>query len=159
MSDLAFEGLLADYNQAFRDATEFSDWMPQDGLYLATVIKCQKGVSTKDDKKTGWWKLTARLEAPESEGLNGQEFTLGFYRTSALGILKGQARALNGGQTVSSLQEADAVFEKAVGSILRVEVKTSVSKKDGTEYTNCYVKEVIPVQNDVGDAAPETPTA
>jgi hypothetical protein len=160
MSDLAFEGLLADFNQAYKDAAEFSDWMPPDGEYLVTVVKCQKGVSTKDDKKTGWWKLTGRIEAPESEELNGQEFTLGFYRTSALGILKGQARALNGGQVVSSLQEADVVFEKSVGSILRVSVKTGESKKDGNVYTNCYVKEVIPTQfeNVPQEVPPETPT-
>ncbi len=156
MSDLAFEGLLAEHNQAFKDASEFSDWNPPDGEYLATVLKCQKGVSDKDGKKTGWWKLTARLEAPESEALNGQEFTLGFYRTSALGILKGQARALNMGQTVGSLQEADAVFEKSVGAILRVKVVTTTSKKDGNEYTNCYVKEVIPTTQ---ASEPEAPTA
>lgn len=146
MSDLQFEGLLAEFNQAYRDAEEFSDYMPVDGEYLVTVMKCQKGVSDKDGKKTGWWKLTARIEAPESEELNGQEFVLGFYRTSVMGILKGQARALNMGQPVSSLQEADAVFEKAVGSILRVKVITTVSKKDQNTYTNCYVKEVIPTQ-------------
>lgn len=148
MSDMAFEGLLADFNQAYRDAEEFSDYMPPDNDYLVTVMKCQKGVSEKDGKRNGWWKLTARIEAPESEELNGQEFVLGFYRTSALGILKGQARALNMGQPVSSIQEADVVFEKAVGSILRVKVITTASKKDGKEYTNCYVKEVIPTQND-----------
>jgi hypothetical protein len=146
---MAFEGLLADFNQAYRDADEYSDYMPPDGEYLVTVMKCQKGVSEKDGKKNGWWKLTARIEAPESEELNEKEFVLGFYRTSALGILKGQARALNMGQPVSSIQEADAVFEKAVGLILRVKVSTTTSKKDGKEYTNCYVKEVMPTQNDV----------
>lgn len=149
MSDIGFEALLAQHNQEYRDAEEFSDWMPPDGEHLVTVLKCSKGVSTKDQKQTGWWKLTAQLIAPESPELDGQEFTLGFYRTSAMGILKGQARALNGGEAVASLAEANQVIEGSVGKVLKVKIVTKTNAKNGKDYTNCYVQEVIAVTDAV----------
>jgi hypothetical protein len=156
MSDLNFEAMLAEHNQNYKDASEFSDWMPPDEDYLVTVLKCDKGVSEKEGQaKLGWWKLTARIEAPEKEKLDGKEFSLGFYNTNAMGILKGQARALNGGEPVGSITEADAIFTAAPGQILRVKVATSTSKKNGKEYTNAYVQEVVAVEevapNDNGD--------
>ena len=106
MSDeLAFEQMLAEYNQEYQNAEEFSDWMPDDGTYICTVVKSTKGTATKDDKPFGWWKLTGRIEEPSNEQINGEEFTIGFYNTKALGILKGQARALNGGKPISNLSE------------------------------------------------------
>ena len=157
MSDLAFEGMLAEHNQAFKDAAEFSDWMPDDGEYTVSVVRLDKDVSIKDNVTLGWWKLTARIEAGENaDKVIGQEFSLGFYSTKNMGIMKGQCRALNGGEGVDSLAEADAVFEAAKGKILRVKVNTSTSKKNGKEYTNCYVQEVIATE-DVPDVAQEEP--
>lgn len=148
MSDFNFEAMLAEFNASYKDASEFSDWMPEDGEYIVTVLKCDKGVAEKEGKsKMGWWKLIARIEAPEDEKLNGQEFSLGFYNTNAMGILKGQARALNDGDTVESLEDANRVFAESVGRILRVKVATSTSSKNGREYTNCYVQEVIAVES------------
>lgn len=157
MSDLTFESLLAKYNQAYVDAAEFSDWYPPDEEYMVTVLKCQKGVSEKNGQETGWWKLTARIEAPQSEELNGQEFTMGFYRTSALGVLKSAAKALNKGQSLPTFPEAVAVIEQAVGAVLRVKVVTK--EKDGKEYTNCYVREVIPTipEDELGDPKADEP--
>jgi len=157
MSDLAFEGMLAEHNQAFKDAAEFSDWMPDDGEYTVSVVKLDKDVSIKDNVKLGWWKLTARIEAGENaDKVIGQEFSLGFYNTKNMGVMKSQCRALNSGEGVDSLAEADAIFEAAVGKILRVKVDTSTSKKNGKEYTNCYVQEVIATE-DVPDVAQEEP--
>ena len=49
MSDIDFERLLAAHNatikQAYDDAEEFSNWMPDDGEYTVTVVKSTKGVS------------------------------------------------------------------------------------------------------------------
>lgn len=148
--DLAFEQMLAEHNQNYKEAEEYSDWMPPDNrkdeCYTVTVVKGAKGVSAKEGQEAmGWWKLTGRIEAPENEELNGKEFTLGFYNTKAMGILKGQARALNGGEPVTTLQEANTVFESAVGKILTVKVATTVSKKNGNEYTNCYIQDVLAV--------------
>lgn len=157
MSDPMFESLLAEFNQNYKDAEEFSNWMPDDGEYIVTVMKCAKGASEKDGKKTLWWKLTARIEAPQDEKLNGQEFALGFYSSNAFGILKGQARALNSGETLSSLAEANNVFEGAVGKILRVKVVTSTSTKNGQDYTNCYIQEVIATEETTTENTAEAP--
>lgn len=143
MSDLGFEALLAEHNQSFKDAREFSDWMPPDDKYIVTIIKCDKGVF---EGNQGWWKLTARIEKPEDGKLNGQEFSAGFYSTKNLGMLKQAARVLNNGATIDSLALANDVMTKAVGTILNVEIITTQSRKDGKEYTNCRMKEVIPVQ-------------
>jgi hypothetical protein len=156
VSDLAFEQLLAEFNQSYKDASEFSDWMPDDGDYIVTILKCTKGVSTKNDKKTMWWNLTGRVEAPENEKINGQEFAAGRYNSSAMGILKGQARALNGGTSVSTLAEANKVFEAAVGKVLKMKIATT-HKDDGKSYTNCYVKEVLALAEDTGSAGVEPP--
>ena len=143
MSDLNFEALLAEHNAAFKDAREYSDWMPPDDKYIVTIIKCDKGVF---EGNQGWWKLTARVEKREDGKLNGQEFSAGFYSTKQMGILKQTARVLNNGVTIDSLAQANDVMTKSVGLILNVEVITTTSKKDGREYTNCRMKEVIPVQ-------------
>ena len=143
MSDLNFESLLATYNQDFKDAEEFGqDWYPPDAEYVASIIGCKKGVSTKKDSPVGWWKVTARIEDAADEDLDGKEFCLGFYRTSAMGILKSGARALNGGEPVGSLPDANEVFEGSVGQIVRVKV-TTTHKDDGRSFTNCYVQEVL----------------
>lgn len=150
MSDMVFEQMLAAHNQNFKDASEFSDWMPPDGKYVVTVLKCDQGVKEESGKSPfGWWKLTARVETPQDEKLNGREFSLGFYNTNALGILKGQARVLNGGEPVNSLVDADLIFRGAVGMILGVETLTTVSKKNGQEYTNCYVREIIVTEEQI----------
>lgn len=151
MSDMNFEQMLAQHNQAYKDAQEYSSWMPPDDEYTVTVVKCDKGVSNKDGKDFQWWKLTARIEAVEDESLNGKEFALGFYSTNAMGILKGQAKALNKGETPGSLVEADQVFESAVGEILSVKVVTS--EKSG--YTNCYVQEVLATEDPAGQDGAE----
>ena len=151
MSDMDFERMLATYHANLKtqydDAEEFSDWMPDDGEYVVTVTKSTKGVSTKQDPNNPmfWWKPTVRIEDVAREDLNGQEFALGFFNTNAPGIMKGQAKALNGGESVG-FDELDGVFTASVGKVLRIEVRTTTSKKNNKEYTNCYIREVIQVE-------------
>lgn len=145
MSDMDFERMLAQYHENLKtqydDAEEFSDWMPDDGEYIVTVLKCNKGVSTKKDPNNPmfWWKPMVRIEAVEREDLNGQEFALGFFNTNYPGIMKSQAKALNGGVAVS-FGDLDRVFMESIGKVLRVKVATS-----NKGYKNCYVQEVIPM--------------
>ena len=157
MSDMLFENLLAEFNEDYKNAEEYSDWMPDDGEYIVSIIKCAKDTSEKDGKKMAWWKLTARIESPQDEQLNGQEFTLGFYSSNNFGILKGQARALNGGEVVPSLAEADKVFESAIGNVYRVKIIITTSSKNGKEYTNCYVQEKIATEGVEDAGADEAP--
>jgi hypothetical protein len=152
MSTVDFEQLLAAHQanlkQQYDDAEEYSDWMPDDGEYTVTIVKCAKGVSTKKDQNNPlfWWKLTGRIEAGDNAAaILGQEFSLGFYNTNAPGIMKGQAKALNGGDPVP-FDDLDTVFKGAVGKVLQVKVATTKSAKNGQDYTNCYIQEVVQVE-------------
>lgn len=141
--DLSFEQLLAEHNQAFKESEVYSDWMPDDGEYIATILKLAKGKTTKDGVTSAWWRLTGRIEDVQDEKLNGKEFSVGYYTSKAYGILKGAARVLSGNAELDDLGEAHAVLEASPGSVLRVRIRTSRSKKDGKDYTNCYILEVI----------------
>jgi len=160
-NDLDFERMLAEYHANLKaeydEAEAFSEWMPEDGEYIVTVLRCTKGCSTKKDpdKPMFWWKPVARIEDVNREDLNGQEFALGFFNTNAPGIMKGQVKALNGGIDVG-FDEISSVFVAAVGKVLRVKVATSTSKNNGKDYTNCYVQEIIPTQ-DVIDTPVDPP--
>ena len=141
--DLNFEQLLAQHNQEFKEAEVYSNWMPDDGEYIVSIIKFDKGISTKDGDSLGWWKLTGRIEDVQDEKLNGREFPVGYYTSKAYGILKGAARVLSGNANLNDLGEAHAVLEASPGSVLRVKVRTSISRKNNKEYTNCFILEVI----------------
>ena len=163
MSNMDFEVLLSRHNanlkRQYDDAEEFSNWMPDDGDYTVSVVKCSKGVSTKKDPDNPmfWWKPVVRIEAGDGgPEILGQEFALGFFNTNAPGIMKGQARALNGGELVS-FDDINAVFIQSIGKILRVKVVTTKSPKNGQDYTNCYIQEVIQVEavEDLPDEPPQ----
>ena len=137
--DLNFEQLLAEHNQNYKEAEVFSSWMPPDGEYIASVIKLDKGTG-KDDLL--WLKLVGRIENVQDEKLNGKEFTLGFFSSKAFGILKGAVKDLSG-EIVNDLGDAYIVLQESVGKVVRVKVSTTTSSKNGKDYTNCYIQEVI----------------
>jgi hypothetical protein len=160
MSDLAFEQMLAQYNQDYKDAEEYSDWMPPDGNYIVTITKIAKDVSTKDGNTLCWWKVTARIESDVSDPkIYGQEFTLKFVSTKALGILKGFARSLNGGEVVNSIADADKVISESKGKVLDVKVVTTTSTKNGKDYTNCFVQKVVDTEDVVESSSQDEGTA
>ncbi len=141
--DMAFEQLLAQHNQEFKEAEVFSGWMPDDGDYIASLVKLESGQKTKDGAVIGWWKLTGRIEDVADEKLNGKDFTVGFYTSKAYGILKGAARTLANNPHLDDLAEAHAVLEAAIGDVVSVRVKTSWSDRHKKDFTNCYIQEVI----------------
>jgi len=162
VSDLNFEQMLAAHHATLKanydEAEEFSDWMPPDGDgYVVTVIKCSKGVSTKTDPQNPlfWWKPIARIEDVANPDLNGQEFALGFFNSNNPGIMKSQVKALNSGDPVS-FEEIDGVFSNSPGKILRVNIKTTKSKKNGQDYTNCFIQEVLATES-IADVVAEPP--
>ncbi|KKM77930.1 hypothetical protein LCGC14_1365120 [marine sediment metagenome] len=121
--------------------------MPDDGVYTVTIVKLTKGVSTKGDKPMGWWKQVGQIEDVDDVN-HGKEFTIGFYRSSVPGILKSACRVLNGGEPVEDIAMADELLEASVNEVLRVKVVTSTSSKDGKDYTNCYIQEVLATENE-----------
>ena len=141
--DLNFEQLLAEHNQSFKESEVYSDWMPDDGEYIATILKLVKGTTVKDAVTTAWWRLTGRIEDVQDEKFDGREFSVGYYTSKAYGILKGAARVLSGNAELNDLREAHAVLAASPGSVLRVKIRTSTSKKNGKDYTNCFILEVI----------------
>ena len=141
--DLAFEQLLAEHNQSFKEAEVFSTWMPPDGDYIVSLVKFDYGQKVKDGVKTAWFKLTGRIEDVQDEKLNGKEFLVNFYRSSAYGILKGDARIISGNPLLDDLKEAIEILEASIGTVIRVTVSTSFNDKYKKDFTNCYTQEVI----------------
>ena len=141
--DLNFEQMLSEHNQAFKEAEVYSNWMPPDGEYIASLVKFDAGEKEKDEVRTAWYKLTGRIEDVQDEKLNGKEFLVNFYRSSAYGIMKGDARILSGNPLLDDLKEAYEALEASVGSVVRVKIITSFSDKYKKDFTNCYIQEVI----------------
>lgn len=140
--DLNFEQLLATHNQEFKESEVFSNWMPPDGEYIVSLIKLDTGTFAKDGVSLPWWRLTGRIEDVQDENLNGKEFSVGYYTSRAFGILKGAAQALCG-HPVDDLAEAHTILAESIGEVIRAKVETTISKKNGKNYTNCYIQEVI----------------
>lgn len=148
--DLAFEQLLAEHNQAFKESEVYSNWMPPDGEYIASLVKFDAGEKEKDGVRTAWYKLIGKIEVEptvdplrEIQKLKGKEFLVNFYRSSAYGILKGDARMLSGNPLVEDLKEAYEILEASIGLVVRVKIITSFSDKYKKDFTNCYIQEVI----------------
>lgn len=140
--DLNFEQLLATHNQKFKEAEVYSNWMPPDAEYIVSFIKLDRGTFAKDGDSLPWWRLTGRIEDIQDEALNGKEFTVGYYTSQTFGLLKGAVQTLSG-EPVDDLAKADAILDATVGLVGRVKVETTTSKKNGKDYTNCYIQEVI----------------
>ena len=140
--DLAFEQLLAQHNQEFKEAKVYSNWMPPDAEYIVSIVKLDNGSSSKDGKDLLWWRLTGRIEDVQDEKLNGKEFTVGYYTSRAFGILKGAANMLSD-EPVDDLGAAHAVLEASIGMVIQTKVSTSFSDKYKKDFTNCYIQEVI----------------
>lgn len=155
--DLNFEQLLAQHNQNYKDSEVYSDWMPDDGEYIVSLIKLAHDTASKNGEDFLWWRLTGRIEDVQDEKLNGKEFTAGYYTSRVFGILKGAINVL-AGRDVSDLAEAHAILEASLGGVVRVKVRTSRSRKDGKDYTNCFILEVIntTTETSVGDGATDS---
>lgn len=145
MSDLDFERALAQHNEEYRQAEEFGDdWFPDDAEYIVVFAGLKKGAKAQDDSDTPlvWWRLACRIDDVANPQLHGREFPISL-NSRLWGLVKAQTRKLNGGQAAATPEEADKILEAAVGNVGKVEVVTTVSKKNGREYTNAYVREMI----------------
>ena len=140
--DLNFEQMLAEHNQNYKDAEVFNNWMPPDNEYIVSLVKLDKGSTTKDGVSALWWKLTGRIEDVQDEKLNGEEFTVGYYTSKAYGILKGAVKSLTG-ELIDDLGAAHLALTESIGKIIRVKVATSFSDKYKKDFTNCYIQEVL----------------
>lgn len=140
--EIGFEQLLAAHNQEFKEAEVFSNWMPPDGEYIVSLIKLDTGTFAKDGVSLPWWRLTGRIEDVQDEALNGKEFPVGYYTSRAYGILKGAVGTL-AGEPIDDLGQAHLVLQESIGKVIRAKVETTTSKKNGKNYTNCYIQEAM----------------
>jgi hypothetical protein len=139
--------MLAAHNQEYKDAKEFSDWMPDDGDYVLLIGACEKGISNKNDQQLLWWKHTAQVVAGDNyEQFADRDFTSMFCSSRNFSIAKSQAKILNGGTAPANIEELNAVFEGAEGKLVKAQIKTS-----DKGYTNCYYRELV------AEDAPDTP--
>ena len=152
--DLNFEQMLAQHNQNYKESEVYSDWMPDDGEYIVSLIKLTHDTASKNGEDFLWWRLTGRIEDVQDEKLNSREFSVGYYTSKVFGILKGAINVL-AGREINDLAEAHAILEASIGLVARVRVRTSRSRKDGKDYTNCFILEVIDTTTSAGDN-PET---
>lgn len=154
MSDINFEAILAAHNEECRSAKEYNSWCPDDGEYTVLVTGCEKGVSTKGETPMLWWQHTLKILAGDDPAVIDREFTNSFF-SSSYGTAKRQARVCG---SIPEGVEIDAnILDQALmgaaGVILKAEVKTTVSKKNGKEYTNTYYQEVIAAEAPVEQPA------
>lgn len=163
--DLGFEQLLAEHQEAFKDSEVFSNWMPPDGDYIVSISKFDAGQKVKDGVKNAWYKLMGRIEIEPTadplsmiQKLKEKEFLINFYRSSAYGIMKGDARLLSENDSLDDLKEAYEVLEASVGTIIRVEVITSFSNKYKKDFTNCYIRGLVDTEVVGTASADETVT-
>lgn len=144
MSDINFEALLAQHNKDYKEAKEYSDWMPDDGDYVILVKLCEHGAKEQEDGTMLWWRHTATVVAGDGwESIQDKEFTSLRASSYNYGMAKTNAKILNGGVAPSSSADLDRVFMGAQGKLIKASIRTSVSKKNGQEYTNCYYKELV----------------
>lgn len=134
----AWQKLLAQYQDPYAAAEEFSNEMPPVGTYTAKLTSLRRGVTKKD--AAPYWSLNGELLDGVDNGkpLKGMRFQVGFYSFKVPGLMKGAVRVLNGAPT-DDLGVADQVFEQSVGKFVRVEI---VLSRDGA-YKNCFIREVL----------------
>ncbi len=142
------QNILAQVAEEFANAEVYNQWMPPDGTYTALITAYNDGVSTKGNNPVAWWKLDGRLLVPGDEELDEKEFTLGFYRSSAVGFLK-QAMAVLDGQKVDDIRRAEPILSAAVGYVVTIKKSTTVRSeaKGGGEFPNVTILEVIQTPN------------
>lgn len=174
--DLGFEQMLAQHNQAFKDAEVFSSWMPPDSEvgYVVSIIKWTPKKKVKDGVELWEWTLTGRIEVEptadplvETGKLKDREFTINTYRVVAPSFMKGDARLLSGNPHLNDLKEAIDTLEASLGAVIQVTVRTAYNEKFKRNFTNARIEKIIdttaasaagesPVDDDsyVGDTTP-----
>jgi hypothetical protein len=133
------ERIVAAKAEEFAAAEIFNEWMPPDGDYTVLLTEYADGVSKKGSNEYAWWRLTARIQSSDPE-LDQKDFTIGPFRSSAVGFLKSAMSVLKG-EKIDDLRQAEPVLSGAVGWVATVRVTTTT--RDKTEYTNSRIMEVV----------------
>ena len=154
------QDVLAEIAEEFAQAEVFNQWMPPDGTYTALITGYNDGVSTKGSSRYAWWKLDGRLLVEGDPELDGKDFTLGFFRSTALGFLK-QAMSVFAGRKIDDVRQAQPILSGAVDCLVTLKKTTTIRSeaKGGGEFPNVTILEVIPQTDSGAGQEVETPTA
>jgi hypothetical protein len=146
MSDLAFEKLLEEHNEDFLQSESYSQWMPPDAEYVVLISATPHGSTVDKDSNEpmNWWKLTGQIQEPNNTELDGKDFTVGYFTSKNYGFLKDAAATIKG-SPVGSLREAHEVIVGALGTLMKVKVVTTYSKKWSQHFRGCTIQQVLSV--------------
>jgi len=140
-----FDALLQQTAEEFANAETFTDWLPDDGDYVALITGYKEGVKQNDNGDKQWWmRLNGRIMAEGNPEIDQQDFTLGYYTGKAPGILKSAVSVL-AGRPVQNISDARVILSTSVGALVQINVST------GAKYRNVRITKLIaPPQSEAG---------
>ncbi len=146
------QNILAEVAEEFAQTEVFNQWMPPDGTYTALITAYADGTTTKGNTRYAWWRLDGRLLVPGDEALDEKDFTLGFYRSTAMGFLK-QAMAVLAGRKIDDVRQAEPILSGSVGSVVTLSKTTTIRSevKGGGEFPNVKILEIVQASNGAAD--------
>jgi len=150
MSEVQMQAILSQTAKEFTEAKTFNNWLPPVGLWDFILVSVDRGIKTDNNSSYAYWSVTGRVMSESSPEIDGKEFSL-FLSTKALGTLKSAVSVL-AGSPINDIQQVDGIITQNIGSMARLKVTQSKSKKNGNTYTNADIVEVLERQQ-------ATPTA
>lgn len=144
------EALKKAWQQAKKDAKEFSNPHFDDGHYLTKIVKAEVGQSKK-----GTDQIVMDFQFIEGEYAGKSKrtwMTLDTGSVQSLAITISQLERLGLNDVEPETLEDD--LRTLIGKVVRIQLVTTTSKKDGQEYQNVRIEKVVGVDPDAQDAAP-----
>lgn len=134
-TDLSTEmqSILAELSNDFANAEVFNQWQPDDGNYTVLLCGYKDGVSTKGTTKTAWWKVDNRIIDPAHPDIDNKEFSV-FFRSSAIGFLKGAVSCI-AGRKVDDIRQAANILAEAATKGYVCTIRVSTTEKGFKNYT------------------------
>lgn len=144
------EALKKAWQQAKKDAKEFSNPHFDDGHYLTKIVKAEVGQSKK-----GTDQIVMDFQFIEGEYAGKSKrtwMTLDTGSVQSLAITISQLDRLGLNDVEPETLEDD--LRTLIGKVVRIQLVTTTSKKDGQEYQNIRIEKVVGVDPDTKDATP-----
>lgn len=144
------EALKKAWKQAKQDAKEFSNPHFDDGHYLTKIVKAEVGQSKK-----GTDQIVMDFQFIEGEYAGKSKrtwMTLDTGSVQSLAITISQLERLGLNDVEPETLEDD--LRTLIGKVVRIQLVTTTSKKDGQEYQNIRIEKVVGVDPDTKDTTP-----
>lgn len=144
------EALKKAWKQAKQDAKEFSNPHFDDGHYLTKIVKAEVGQSKKGNDQ-----IVMDFQFIEGEYAGKSKrtwMTLDTGSVQSLAITISQLERLGLNDVEPETLEDD--LRTLIGKVVRIQLVTTTSKKDGQEYQNIRIEKVVGVDPDTKDTTP-----